>query len=161
MMRLLALVTTAVALQLTPIEQQTKHLSRRDVGAAALIAALAPVSVLAQDWSHEIDSVASSGVGADRNFMVESREKIEPQQYAPADKLDVNAAPVTDYKMFEGLYPRVAGKIASNGPYGSVKDVYKVLDKTETRAFRQHEQHFVALPPGRQFIERINQRQSL
>mmetsp|Transcript_19282 Transcript_19282/g.61998 ORF Transcript_19282/g.61998 Transcript_19282/m.61998 type:complete len:85 (-) Transcript_19282:208-462(-) len=83
------------------------------------------------------------------------------QQMAPPGKLDVNAATVTEYKAFKGLYPRVAGKIASHGPYDAVRDVYKYLDDGETRAFKKHEQSFVALPPSRQFLERINQRQSL
>lgn len=107
----------------------------------------------------DLDSIESTGVGADRNFV--PRMRLEPQQLAPPGKLDVNAASVVEYKKLAGLYPRVAGKIASHGPYTDVKDVYKVLDKTEAALFRKYQTNFVALPPGRQFIERINQRQSL
>lgn len=107
----------------------------------------------------DLDSIESTGVGADRNFV--PRMRLEPQQLAPTGKLDVNAASVVEYKKMAGLYPRVAGKIASHGPYSDVKDVYKVLDNKEAALFRKYQTNFVALPPGRQFIERINQRQSL
>ena len=38
--------------------------------------------------------------------------------------LDVNNSPVADYMKFPGLYPTVAGKVATHGPYNKVKDVY-------------------------------------
>ena len=38
--------------------------------------------------------------------------------------LDVNNSPVADYMQFPGLYPTVAGKVATHGPYKKVKDVY-------------------------------------
>ena len=38
--------------------------------------------------------------------------------------LDVNNSPVADYMQYPGLYPTVAGKVASHGPYKNVKDVY-------------------------------------
>ncbi len=31
-----------------------------------------------------------------------------------------------DYKQLRGMYPTVAGKVASNGPYSKVSDVYKI-----------------------------------
>ena len=37
-------------------------------------------------------------------------------QQATGEKLDLNSAFVTDYKQLRGMYPRVAGKIASHGP---------------------------------------------
>jgi len=123
--------------------------------------ALLPVVAQAQpeqDFAHELESVSSSGVGAERNFA--KFPKIEPQQLTPKGKLDLNSATVNEYTQFKGLYPTVAGKIASNGPYGSVKDVYSVLDMKEASRFRKYESNFVALPPGRMFNERINQRQS-
>ena len=38
--------------------------------------------------------------------------------------LDINNSPVADYMQFPGLYPTVAGKVATHGPYKKVKDVY-------------------------------------
>ena len=38
--------------------------------------------------------------------------------------VDVNNSPVADYMQFPGLYPTVAGKVATHGPYKKVKDVY-------------------------------------
>ena len=78
-------------------------------------------------------------------------------------QLDVNSATVTEYKQLKGLYPAVAGKVASHGPYASISDVYKLADfsPAEAKLFKQHQGDFTVLPPGRMFIERINQRQSL
>ena len=60
------------------------------------------------------------------------------------------------------MYPSAAGKIASNGPYASVKDIYKIPDLTarDKELFKKYEREFTTLPPGRMFEERINQRQS-
>lgn len=65
--------------------------------------------------------------------------------------------------MLRGLYPSVAGKIASHGPYDSIRDLYKKADftKAEAALFKSYEKDFEALPPGRMFVERINQRQSV
>lgn len=104
-------------------------------------------------------NVESTGVGADRNAVDEP----QPQQMVMPGKLDVNAATVTEYKVLRGLYPSVAGKIASHGPYDSIRDVYKMADftKAEAALFKSYEKDFEALPPGRMFVERINQRQSV
>lgn len=60
------------------------------------------------------------------------------------------------------MYPAAAGKIASNGPYNSVKDIYKIpgITSRDKELFRMYEKEFTANPPGRMFDERINQRQS-
>merc|ERR1719352_396410 len=44
--------------------------------------------------------------------------------------LDVNNSPVADYMKFPGLYPTVAGKVATHGPYNKVKDVYSAAELT-------------------------------
>lgn len=36
----------------------------------------------------------------------------------------------SDYKNLKGMYPSAAEKLASNGPYNSVKDIYKIKDLT-------------------------------
>jgi len=83
-------------------------------------------------------------------------------QQAPSGKLDLNNALVTDYKKLPGMYPHAAGLIASNGPYNSVNDVFRLAGatKSDKMLFRKYKRSFVALPPGRTFYERINARQS-
>ncbi|KAJ8599348.1 hypothetical protein CTAYLR_005358 [Chrysophaeum taylorii] len=170
---MIVLLTACTVSALTTSQQKTL-VSRREGLASAIGASVATIAGLARAEEVDLSSIETTGVGAERNFV--KRERFEPQQYAPVGKLDVNAATVVEYKAFKGLYPKVAGKIASNGPYTEVKDVrdapifpreltslqvYKVLNKEEASRFRKHEAKFVALPPGRMFIERINQRQSL
>ena len=83
-------------------------------------------------------------------------------QQASLGKIDVNNALVTDYKRLRGMYPHAAGLIASNGPYNSVNDLHKIVGVTDNdRAlFDKYKGELIALPPGRQFYERINARQS-
>lgn len=90
-------------------------------------------------------------------------EDVPPSQKAPSGKIDVNNAYVTDYMQFPGMYPRAAGLIASNGPYRTVKDLYDLEAATEQdkKMFQKYASNFVALPPGRMFVERINARQSV
>ena len=61
------------------------------------------------------------------------------------------------------MYPGVAGKIASHGPYNSISDVYRMANfsPAEAKIFKENQKEFTVLPPGRMFIERINHRQSL
>mmetsp|Transcript_11299 Transcript_11299/g.21142 ORF Transcript_11299/g.21142 Transcript_11299/m.21142 type:complete len:126 (+) Transcript_11299:162-539(+) len=50
----------------------------------------------------------------------------EVTQLPTGGKLDLNSAYVGDYKQFRGMFPTAAGKIASHGPYKTVKDIYKI-----------------------------------
>ena len=67
-----------------------------------------------------------------------------------------------DYKTMPGMFPHAAGKLASNGPYRKVKDIYKIehLSDHEVNMFRKYENMFTVNPPGRAFDERINARVS-
>ena len=38
----------------------------------------------------------------------------------------------SDYKSLKGMYPSAAEKLASNGPYKSVQDIYRIKDLTGT-----------------------------
>ena len=69
----------------------------------------------------------------------------------------------SQYMQFAGMYPHVAGKITSHGPYRSTGDVYKVakLSAEEGKVYKRFEKEFTALTPDRGYMERINQRQSL
>mmetsp|Transcript_5973 Transcript_5973/g.13693 ORF Transcript_5973/g.13693 Transcript_5973/m.13693 type:complete len:157 (-) Transcript_5973:1350-1820(-) len=96
------------------------------------------------------------------NPVFEDEINYEPSQQAHGDLLDVNNAFVVDYKQYPGMYPTAAGKIASHGPYNNVKDIYDIPGVTEhdKYIFKRYETEMTALPPGRMFDERINQRQS-
>lgn len=60
------------------------------------------------------------------------------------------------------MYPHAAGKIASNGPYSAVKDIYKIqgITQNDIAMFKKYENMFTVNPPGRGFSERINSRVS-
>ena len=49
---------------------------------------------------------------------------------------------------YPGMYPNIGGKIANNGPYASVKDVYKlkILSKAEQDTIKKYESKLVATP---------------
>lgn len=65
-----------------------------------------------------------------------------------------------DYKTLAGMYPHAAGKIASHGPYSSVKDIFKIegLTDNDKMLFKKYEHEFTTNPPGRTFNERVNSR---
>lgn len=73
--------------------------------------------------------------------------------------VDVNNANVRVYLKMPGLYPAVAGKIASNGPYKSVADLYSIpgLSGKEKELIKKYESRFTALEPSADYvIDRIN-----
>ena len=76
-------------------------------------------AALARAEPYDLSKMDSVGVGAERNNL-DFAPGSQPQQMASPGKLDVNAASVTEYKQFRGLYPSVAGKVASHGPSGAV-----------------------------------------
>ena len=130
---------------------QLSAISRRDAlvaGSGVLFGAFAPKAAIA---------TSNTFVEDDRNQV-----NFEPSQQARSDKIDVNGAFVVDYKALPGFFPHAAGKIASNGPYETVKDIYKIpgLTANDKAIFKKYENELTALPPGRMFKERINQRQS-
>mmetsp|Transcript_974 Transcript_974/g.1228 ORF Transcript_974/g.1228 Transcript_974/m.1228 type:complete len:157 (+) Transcript_974:304-774(+) len=131
-------------------ETQLSMVSRRDAcfGIAGTTAAIFGAPAATQ---------ASTG-----NPFFEAEVNFQPQQMVTGDKVDVNGAIVVDYQQFPGMYPHAAGKIASNGPYATVKDIYKISGITDNDkvVFQKYEKMLTALPPGRMFDERINQRQS-
>lgn len=76
-----------------------------------------------------------------------------------SDVIDVNNANVRVYLKMPGMYPTVAGKIASNGPYNSVSEVYNIpgLTSKEKEVIKKYESRFTALKPSADYvIDRIN-----
>mmetsp|Transcript_15592 Transcript_15592/g.43030 ORF Transcript_15592/g.43030 Transcript_15592/m.43030 type:complete len:161 (+) Transcript_15592:109-591(+) len=143
-------VAAFAPLPMTTRTQTALDMERRDLfpmALAGLIAASSP----------EVTKAASSTFFfEDQNFYG------EPSQQATGDKVDLNSAFVGDYKYFPGMFPHAAGKIASNGPYQSVKEIYKIdgLTPNDIKLFKQYDKYFTVLPPGRMFNERINNRVS-
>lgn len=73
--------------------------------------------------------------------------------------VDVNNANIRVYLKMPGLYPAVAGKIASNGPYKSVSDLYSITGLTgpEKDMIKKYESRFAVTPPSADYvIDRIN-----
>ena len=73
--------------------------------------------------------------------------------------IDVNNANVRAYLKLPGVYPSAAGKIASNGPYKSVSEIYNIpgMSGKEKDAIKKFESRLTALPPSADYvIDRIN-----
>ncbi len=73
--------------------------------------------------------------------------------------VDVNNANVRAYLKYPGLYPTVAGKIASHGPYAGVGDLYNIpgLSGRDKELIKKYESKFTAQPPAADYvIDRIN-----
>ena len=71
----------------------------------------------------------------------------------------MNNANVRAYLKMPGLYPTVAGKIVSNGPYKSVGELYNIpgLSGAEKDLLKKYESRFTALPPQADYvIDNIN-----
>jgi photosystem II PsbU protein len=73
--------------------------------------------------------------------------------------VDINNANVRVYLKMPGMYPTVAGKVASNGPYASVSDVFNIpgLTGPEKEMLKKYENRFVAKKPEADYvIDKIN-----
>jgi len=73
--------------------------------------------------------------------------------------VDINNANIRAYLKMQGMYPTVAGKIVSNGPYNSVGDLYKIpgLSGKESDIIKKYESRFTTREPSADFvIDRFN-----
>eukprot|EP00549_Striatella_unipunctata_P021150 CAMPEP_0118705134 /NCGR_PEP_ID=MMETSP0800-20121206/19679_1 /TAXON_ID=210618 ORGANISM="Striatella unipunctata, Strain CCMP2910" /NCGR_SAMPLE_ID=MMETSP0800 /ASSEMBLY_ACC=CAM_ASM_000638 /LENGTH=155 /DNA_ID=CAMNT_0006607215 /DNA_START=41 /DNA_END=508 /DNA_ORIENTATION=+ len=124
---------------------EMSNLNRRELMGAALAGIVALQAQEAFAFSQQLDDYA-----------------VEPGQQATDGRIDVNGAFVGEYKQFPGFFPHAAGKIASNGPYTEVQDIYDIPGLTEhdVDMFKKYEDNLSVLPPGRLFNERINARVS-
>ena len=119
--------------------------TRRDA-IAELASGFAITSVLANGVFVE-PAVAESVTVAPLAGTPQDNEIVKEQRQVP-DKLDINNSAVADYMQYPGMYPNIGGKIANNGPYASVKDVYKlkILSKAEQDTIKKYESKLVATP---------------
>ena len=74
--------------------------------------------------------------------------EIIKEQRTVVSKLDINNAPVADYMQYPGMYPTIGGKIANNGPFASLKEVYKLqlLSNAEKATIKKYEMALTATP---------------
>uniref|UniRef100_A0A7S2LMY5 Photosystem II 12 kDa extrinsic protein n=1 Tax=Leptocylindrus danicus TaxID=163516 RepID=A0A7S2LMY5_9STRA len=73
--------------------------------------------------------------------------------------VDVNNANIRVYLKMQGMYPNIARKIAENGPYKNVGDIFNIpgLTEAEKTIIRRHESKLTATKPSPEyFIDRIN-----
>ncbi|KAL9182992.1 hypothetical protein ACHAXT_004271 [Thalassiosira profunda] len=155
-MKLLAAITLATA-GTSQAFAPTAHTAR----GSTELAALSRRSVISGFLLGTLAAPNPSHAGTGNPFF-EEEVNYEPSQQARGDKIDINGAFVVDYKQLPGMYPSAAGKIASHGPYANVKDIYSIPGATDhdKLMFKRYQAELTALPPGRMFKERINQRQS-
>lgn len=127
-----------MAPQTTPVRTELAAESRREFlsafGVAAGMAAFAPSANAIRDYEN-IGLLGGSSV------------------------VDINNANVRVYLKMPGMYPAVAGKIASNGPYASVAEVYNIpgLSGKEKEVIKKYESRLTAQKPSADYvIDRIN-----
>ena len=73
--------------------------------------------------------------------------------------VDVNNANVRVYLKMPGVYPGLAGKIVSNGPYNSVGDLFSIpgLTSKDKELLKKYESRFTAQKPSADYvIDRFN-----
>eukprot|EP00307_Rebecca_sp_RCC1486_P012691 CAMPEP_0119406868 /NCGR_PEP_ID=MMETSP1335-20130426/1031_1 /TAXON_ID=259385 /ORGANISM="Chrysoculter rhomboideus, Strain RCC1486" /LENGTH=175 /DNA_ID=CAMNT_0007430961 /DNA_START=32 /DNA_END=560 /DNA_ORIENTATION=- len=153
------MLTTAVVVALALVSGPAPPATKSKPATSPLVSrrsALAASALLA----NSLVQVAVAG-DASMNTRIPDDEVVEAQ-LPRSNKIDLNNAIVVDYKALPGMYPRVAGIIASHGPYTKVSDVYQLPEMTQgdKDMMRKYEKELTVLPPGRMFKERINQRQS-
>merc|ERR1712167_319764 len=71
-----------------------------------------------------------------------------------SDKIDINNCNVRIYSKLPGMYPGAAGKIASNGPYSSVDQIFSIpgLSSAEKNVMGKYKDRFVALEPSEMYV---------
>jgi Photosystem II 12 kDa extrinsic protein (PsbU) len=130
--------TPAVVPKKTTTDTATTTRLMANIDRRSFVSAVTAAAVLSTVAAPPDAAVALSSNPADNEIVKEQRTVTK--------KLDVNNAPVADYMKFPGLYPTIGGKIANNGPYDSVKDVYKVLTTAEQTKLKQYANELTATP---------------
>jgi photosystem II PsbU protein len=71
-----------------------------------------------------------------------------------SETVDINNANVRVYLKMPGMYPTVAGKVVTNGPYSSVGDIYNIpgLTGKEKEVLKKYESRFVAKKPEADYV---------
>lgn len=71
-----------------------------------------------------------------------------------SDIIDINNANVRAYAKYPGMYPTVAGLLATNGPYEKVEDVFKIPGLTDRQitTLKKYQDKLVALTPTPEYV---------
>jgi len=74
-----------------------------------------------------------------------------------SDIIDINNANVRAYAKYPGMYPTVAGILATNGPYESVSDVFKIpgLTERQVNTLKKYQDKLVALTPTPEYVRSL------
>jgi len=75
------------------------------------------------------------------------------------EKVDLNNANIRAYLKIPGLYPNIASKIVTGGPFAKVDDVYSIpgLSSKEKEVIKKNEGRFVVLDSKPEYvIDKIN-----
>lgn len=120
----------------------------------------APSTELFAERRAFLSSAASAAFIAATPFVANAVRDYENVAYLGGSEIvDINNANVRVYLKMPGMYPTVAGKVAANGPYASVSDVYNIpgLTSTEKEILKKYENRFVAKKPEADYvIDKIN-----
>ncbi len=75
------------------------------------------------------------------------------------DKIDLNNANIRAYLKLPGVYPTIASKIVTNGPFKTVQDVYNIdgLSAAEKDTLKKFESKFVVMDGKPEYVvDKIN-----
>jgi photosystem II PsbU protein len=105
---------------------------------------------------------AASMIGASLFFGGAARAEIDydgVKYLGGGEKIDLNNANIRAYLKLPGVYPTIASKIVTNGPFKSASDVLAIpnLSATEKDILKKYESRFVALDVKPEYeIDKIN-----
>ena len=106
--------------------------------------------------------VAASMIGASLFLGGSARAEIDydgVKYLGGNEKVDLNNANIRAYLKIQGMYPGIASKIVTYGPFKSVSDVYSIptLSSAEKDILKKNEGRFVALDVKPEYdIDKIN-----
>jgi photosystem II PsbU protein len=105
---------------------------------------------------------AASMIGASLFFGQAARAEIDYdgiKYLGGGEKVDLNNANIRAYLKIPGLYPTIASKIVTNGPFKTVADIYNIpgLSAGEKEILKKAESRFVTLDVKPEYdIDKIN-----
>ena len=124
---------------------------------AALFLAIAGASALAPTRRGFLGKVAAAGSAAVAAPALADTDYAGLPYLGGSTKIDINNANVRVYAKLPGMYPGAAGKIASNGPYKSVSEIYAFMNEKEKAATKKYESRLITLEPSAMYvIDRLN-----
>lgn len=106
--------------------------------------------------------MAASMIGASLFFGGAARAEIDYEgvkYLGGGDKIDLNNANIRSYLKLPGVYPTIAAKVTSSGPFKSVADVYNIpgLSSTEKDILKKYESKFVVLDEKPEYVlDKVN-----